>query len=81
MATKTRTRKSGLTLSYRKTLEILTLAFLRQFPEDRYERDHAESLARQLAEELLRPALSEKERARLDAMRARELKANGKLRA
>ena len=71
MATATKKRSAGLTLSYRKTLDVLTVALQRQFPAH-YAISKRDELARELAEELLRPALSPRERARLDAMRARE---------
>jgi hypothetical protein len=65
-------RRHGLTLPYRKTLDVLTLAYTPKFT-DKHGPARAKSLAREVAEELLRPALSDSARAELDAMEAKRL--------
>lgn len=60
----------GISLSYRKTLDVLTVAYLGQFSTTHGPRK-ARELAREVAEELLRPALSERARRELDAIEAK----------
>ena len=57
-------------LAYGRTVDVLTVAFMRQFPPS-YGREKATVLARELAEELLRPALGDAARDELDRRAAR----------
>lgn len=69
----------GITLSYSKALDVLTVAYTRQFAQLHGKR-YAEERARELARELLRPALSDAARERLDAMgELPEPKRNGRV--
>jgi len=66
-------KSSGLTLSYRKALDTLTVAYTPKFAES-HGPTKARELAREVASELLRPALSDSARARLDQIEAARLK-------
>lgn len=66
-------KSSGLTLSYRKALDTLTVAYTPKFSES-HGAAKARELAREVAEELLRPALSDSARARLDRIEAAKRK-------
>lgn len=57
-------------LSYRKTLDVLTVAYMRQFSTT-HAPTKARELAREVAEELLRPALSDAARQELDKREAK----------
>lgn len=68
-------RKHGvdMRLPYRAVEDVLTTAYMRQM-SGLYAKSKAQVMARELAAEILRPALNKQQRERLDAIEAAKLK-------